>query len=357
MADLLAPRRPWAGLLLGAAALVIVAGLGVTLAGRALRPGGADPAAEDGGSSGIQESQALPTDGGAGGPGSEAGASAGGEGASGADAAAGGSVEGGMSSAANTPAAAGPPPASAPSPMPTEGPEEDAGDEGPTPRPTPRIRPGNPVWSAAYMPRSPTIDGRLDDQRGPAVEFASVVFGAEHWEDGADLSARMMLGWNSHALFVSARVFDDVFSQPSSGDRLHLGDSLELQLDTDLYGDWDRSTYDIDDWQIGLSPGDFDTRGPEWWVWRPGRGSLNPEAGIEIAAERLADGYTIEAAIPWVLLEVRPAAGMAVGMSLNVSDNDSPEPAQLTMIASSPSRSWSDPRSFGTVVLEGGVGR
>ncbi len=34
----------------------------------------------------------------------------------------------------------------------------------------------------------------------------------------------------------------------------------ELQLDLDLYGDWASSDYDTDDWQVGLSPGNFADR-------------------------------------------------------------------------------------------------
>ncbi len=329
VADLLAPRRRWAAWLLGLTAMVTVTGLGLMIVNRGDRPGGADGVAEQAGAAGE--------------------ASGSGSGASGEQ----------STATEVVPVGAGAPPAAAPSPVPMSSIASEAEVEpaGASPAPTPRVRAGNPVWQASYMPRSPNIDGQLDDQRGTPVEFASVVFGLEHWEGGGDLSGRMLLGWNSQALFVAVRVFDDVFSQPSSGDRLHLGDSLELQLDMDLYGDWDRSTYDIDDWQIGLSPGDFEERGPEWWVWRPGNAGLNLETNIEVAAARLPDGYSVEAAIPWAVLETRPVGGMAVGMSLNVSDNDSPEPAQLTMIASSPSRSWSDPRSFGTVVLEGGPAR
>ena len=362
VADLLAPRRRWGPFLLAVTALFAVVALGLVLANRAGFIGGPDAVVTLGGSNDIAEPGSLED--------SQRGTSSNedesdeGE----ADLSSGNDDDSGGAAPDNTPAAdqdprgAEFPPASAPSPVPTAGGGErsgdgETGDTKPSPEPTPQVRPGNPAWLATYMPRSPEIDGALDDWRSEPIEFASVVFGPEHWDGGADLSARMLLGWNSRALFVSARVFDDVFSQPSTGDRLHLGDSLELQLDTDLLGDWDRGVYDVDDWQIGLSPGDFQERPPEWWVWRPALGALSQEASIEIAAERHEDGYSLEAAIPWVLLETRPAGGKALGLSLNISDNDGPEPAQLTMIASSPSRSWSDPRSFGTVVLDGGPPR
>lgn len=350
VADLLAPRRHWTLSLLGLAAAAAVLGLGIVLAGRGglWVSSGPDPIGAD-----LPDRLAgVAAPGAAGDLGSDG------------DGVVGSGVEDAATPAAPTPpgaGSAGGAPAAAPSPLPTAMPDDGAAadpDVAP-PTATPRVRPGQPTWSAAYMPRAPRVDGQLDDHLGTPVEFASVVFGREHWDGGGDLSARMLVGWNAQALFVAARVYDDVFSQPSTGDRLHLGDSLELQLDTDLNGDWDRASYDIDDWQIGLSPGDFAERRPEWWIWRPSGagGGVEPAADIEVAAVRLADGYSLEAAVPWALLETRPVGGMALGMSLNVSDNDSPEPAQLTMIASSPARSWSDPRTFGTLILEGGPRR
>jgi len=217
---------------------------------------------------------------------------------------------------------------------------------------TPVIRPGNPVWNAARISEAPTIDGSLDDWRSEPFEFASVVFGREHWRDGADLSGRAMFAWDETALYVGARIFDDVHSQTSSGADIGQGDSLELQLDTDLIGDMEQRRYDIDDWQIGFSPGDFEVLAPEAWVWRPAGVPTNGRNAIRLAVGRLPDGYIVEAAVPWTLLETRPMPGLTLGASLNVSDNDLPEPAQQTLIASSPSRAWSDPTTFGTLVLE-----
>ena len=142
---------------------------------------------------------------------------------------------------------------------------------------------------------------------------------------------------------------DDVFSQPASGTRLYLGDSLELQIDADLVGDWEVSVYDEDDWQIGVSPGDFGSRAPEAHAWRPAVGRLSE---VRVASQRTPAGYVVELALPWALLGVDPAKTSAIGLALNVSDNDEPRPAQLSMVSSAPLRSWSDPRTFGTLVLE-----
>ena len=81
-------------------------------------------------------------------------------------------------------------------------------------------------------------------------------------------------------------------------------------------------------------------------------GTVPSATRIDLAARRSAKGYTLEAAIPWRLLGIDPARTTVFGVALNISDNDVPEPAQLTMISSTPNRSWADPRSFGTALLE-----
>ena len=207
---------------------------------------------------------------------------------------------------------------------------------------------GGPVWRIPYLSRPPQLDGRLDEWPALPLPIQAIVFGQEYWDGPADLSAEAVAGWDNEHLFLGVRVVDDVFSQPAQGTRLYLGDSLELQLDADRQGDADSGEYNGDDFQIGLSPGDFGARRPEAYVWRPGN-----VTGVEVAvaAQRLDDGYVLEAAIPWRALGAAPNRTPSLGIALNVSDNDLPAPAQLTMASSTPNRSWGDPRTFGTLVL------
>ena len=136
-----------------------------------------------------------------------------------------------------------------------------------------------------------------------------------------------------------------------TGGRIDLGDSLEIQFDTDLEGDWEDASYSEDDWQIGVSPGNFAGREPEVHVWRPALGVLTE---VVVASRRLESGYAVELELPWELLRFDLTGPRSLGLALNVSDNDDPLPAQLTMISSAPARSWSDPRTFGTLVLDDG---
>jgi hypothetical protein len=220
-----------------------------------------------------------------------------------------------------------------------------------------RERPDAPTWHMGLAQVPPNIDGRLEDWAAPMtlaqpVAISKVVFGAEHWEGAADLSAEALGAWDRNALFLGLRILDDIFSQPAEGRSLYLGDSIELQLDMDLEGDWDDAAYSDDDWQIGISPGDLEDGGrpAEAYIWRPA--DRSGAVVFPIAARRLDDGYVIEAAIPWRIFGVDPTRLAGIGFALNISDNDLPSPEQLTMVSSSPARLWGDPRSFGTLALD-----
>lgn len=217
-----------------------------------------------------------------------------------------------------------------------------------TPMAPPPERPDAPTWRVARIAPPPTIDGRLDEWSTEPLAVDAVVFGQNFWRGPEDLSARAYAGWDDQALYLAVQVTDDVFSQPARGEELYLGDSIEVQIDADLAGDWSSQGYNDDDWQIGLSPGDFGDAPPEAFVWRP---DLRPAESVRLAAMPLESGYALEAAIPWALLGVDPARTPGIGIALNASDNDDPRPAQLTMVSSAPRRSWSDPGSFATLWL------
>lgn len=221
-------------------------------------------------------------------------------------------------------------------------------------RPTPRLRPDSPAWPVARLPEPPALDGWLDDWSGTPLGLAAIVDGEAAWSGADDLSARALVGWDDEALYLGARVFDGWFEVPPAGAAMDGGDHVVLQLDADIYGDWDGGTYDIDDWLIGLSPGDLAGRAPEGWVWRPRLGAT--EAGaVRVAARRLADGYTIEAAVPWALIGFGPPRQPAMGFALAVVDVDSGAdgaPAARTTLATSPERTPDDPRTLGALVFE-----
>jgi hypothetical protein len=66
-----------------------------------------------------------------------------------------------------------------------------------------------PQTEARYLERAPNIDGNLGEWEINPVEIDSVIYGAEEWEDEADLSGRLALGWDENYLYLGVRVYDD----------------------------------------------------------------------------------------------------------------------------------------------------
>lgn len=219
------------------------------------------------------------------------------------------------------------------------------------------VRPGVPVWRIQPVAAPPLVDGLLDDWQAPLIDALPllvdhVVFGLDAWQSVADLSATAWGAYDTRALYLAVAVRDDHLSGPSAGARLYLGDSVELQLDSDLPGDADRHVFDADDWHVGLSPGALTPGGtaPEAWIWRP-----QPRAGalrLPLAAQARPGGYALELALPWSELGLVPAAGLALGLTISVSDDDASEPLQESMVSSSAIRRWDDPTTMGILVLD-----
>ncbi|MCW5882153.1 MAG: hypothetical protein KIS91_14575 [Anaerolineae bacterium] len=221
---------------------------------------------------------------------------------------------------------------------------------------TPRQRPNGSLF-VPRATRPPDIDGRLSGEwAGDGYAVANVVFGKDKWSGPDDLNGRLWFAWDDENFYLASAVVDDVFSQPSRGDTLYLGDSVEIQWDVDLEGDFDTNEFNADDWHIGLSPGDFKGTPPEAYVWTP-RPMTGAAAGIRSAAQRVTlgdgrQGYTIEAAIPWRLLNIEPRGNQITGFTFSISDTDSPAPAQDTLVSTSAQREWHRPKTFNNLILQ-----
>lgn len=208
-----------------------------------------------------------------------------------------------------------------------------------------------------YVPRltqPPALDGDLSDWAGvPFTAVEHVVWGAQNYEGRPDLAGLVYLGWDTRALYLAARVVDDRLVQESSGALLYRGDSLELWLDLDLGGDFEHRGMNRDDYHIGLSPGNFRQRGPEAIIWFPPVAE-HTAAVIQLAAAQWTDGWTLEAAIPWSLLDIAPQEGLVFGGAVNIGDNDSVgHTVQETVRSTTPRYRWNDPTTFGNVFLRG----
>ncbi len=221
-----------------------------------------------------------------------------------------------------------------------------------------RYREGNDGVIFAYQVEAlPTIDGRLDEWSGHVYDISY-----EAYDPGAgelrgnlsgpsDLYGRFYIGWDADNLHLGIEITDDVHVQIEGGRYLYKGDDVEIQIDANLSGDFYDSSLSSDDGQVGLSAGDFSSREPEAYIWRP---PDLEQAGtmIVLAARETSSGYTLEAAIPWWTLGGRPPVETPVGFCLSLSDNDVPGTAQQqTLISTAPTRKWGDPTAWGTLIL------
>lgn len=210
---------------------------------------------------------------------------------------------------------------------------------------------------AIRLESGPVIDGRLDEWQGLplATESAYLVYKKEDWNGTSDLTAAWWLGWDSANLYVAVEVVDDQHVQTQTGNLTYLGDSLEMQIDTDRAGDFQSTTLSPDDFQLVLSPGNFANLTAEVFRFRgtdEGQMPDNPGHSIQVASQRTTTGYWLEAAIPWGDLSVTPQPNMVLGLNLNANDNDTADTAaQEVMMSNVSTRTFRNPATWGTVTL------
>ena len=179
------------------------------------------------------------------------------------------------------------------------------------PTAVPVVPAGSNVAAARFVPSS--IDGNLAEWAGqPVYDSPFLVYWDDGWDETNDGAVRWHLGWDEANLYIAARVSDDRHVQTQTGNKVYLGDSLEIQIDTDGGGMFD-------------APGGH---------------------RIAVAAQRTADGYAVEAAVPWSDLLAAPG-GQAMAIALNLDDNDRDGQAvQEAMYSNAPGRLFLDPSTW-----------
>jgi hypothetical protein len=215
---------------------------------------------------------------------------------------------------------------------------------------------GDPI-TASYLSTLPTIDGDLSDwTTAPYSANQTVPKAGENWTGASDLSGTFYLGWDANNLYLAVRRTDDTFAQVSWGRYMYRGDDVEIQLDTDLAGDYSSTVMSGDDYQIGLSPGNFGSLNPEAYRWYP-RYLESWLYAVDVAAKLTDEGYNLEAKIPWSVFNVTPTSGSRFGFALSLSDNDLVGVSTWqSMVSNVATRLLSDPTTWGTLILEGSSG-
>ncbi len=220
--------------------------------------------------------------------------------------------------------------------------------------------PPETTFVVGCAPVAPVVDGEFDDWRSVT---SHPVTGVVDQRGGvrAGLAGSFQLLWDKDALFVHAAVADSEITpvRTSSPGTFWTGDGISFEFGPDprALGPKDRLRTGQDQHvMIGVvEDGD-----------RDGVAAINPASkgqfvsgdlapSIEVARRPTADGYELEARVPWSALglTIPPARGTVIGMNLNVSDAE--QTGQLkTMLSSNPDRVASaqpHPRLWQTVLL------
>lgn len=208
------------------------------------------------------------------------------------------------------------------------------------------------IVTAAFLTNPPTIDGSLSDWDTTPRTANNVVYGAGARSGASDLSATYYIGWDQTYLYLGIQVTDDKIVQVSEGRLLYKGDEVELQLDAALDADFSSTTLSADDYQLGMSPGDFGSREPEAYRWYPSS-KAGSVSNILLKSLSTTSGYDLEARIPWSVFGTLPQSGNRYGFALSVSDNDQAGKAvQESLISSVATRKLVNPTTWGTLELE-----
>ena len=215
---------------------------------------------------------------------------------------------------------------------------------------------GSPI-TATFLSTPPVIDGDVSEWSTTAYSAEETVpYAGDNWTGASDLSANFYIGWDSKYLYLAISRTDDTFVQVSWGRYMYRGDDIEIQLDTDLAGDFHSAIMSSDDYQIGLSPGNFDSLESEAYRWYPRY--LESWLRTVVVEAVLADGgYVLEAKIPWSVFDVTPVDGTRFGFALSLSDNDiAGTSSWQSMVSSVNTRRVTDPTTWGTLILEESAG-
>ncbi len=223
-----------------------------------------------------------------------------------------------------------------------------------------RAESNGPQMTATFMVTPPTIDGDLSEWSAlPCSDVNTreqVSFGsAGDWAGPQDLSGSICYGWNEENLFVGFEIADDKLVQQFQGGNLWMGDHVELWFDTQLQLDFESSEAGSDDFQLGISPGNFGEVPSDFVIFTPSADPNLYKAAIQAKIVRTAEGYAAELSIPREILKgLRLAEGQTIGATFEPSDTDTPGGSEQEMMMSSAPQSssnWGDPTFWNNLVF------
>lgn len=155
--------------------------------------------------------------------------------------------------------------------------------------------------------------------------------------EAPDLSATAKVLWDNNYLYLLAEVTDDTLKNDSP--EAFNDDAVEFYIDIDN----DKpTTYGANDIQFSFAWNDGSNVG----VFPVGRATI----GINYNIINSTNGYTLEAQIPWSLLQTTPLQNQYIGLDFMVNDDDNGanRDTKLYWNAFSSNQNYSNPSLFGT---------
>lgn len=169
------------------------------------------------------------------------------------------------------------------------------------------------------------------------------------WTGPEDLSTQAWVGWSADGLYMAFNVTDDKLVQNTADANIWHGDYMELQVDTELMADYGDPGMSGDDYQIGISVGDFAGRAPATIFWF-GPTTTPLLKTIQRAQIKTETGYILEMFFPKDIFPgIQFSEGSVFGLNINPSDSDGAD--QEVMLSTSAKRMLSNPLTLGKIVL------
>lgn len=135
-----------------------------------------------------------------------------------------------------------------------------------------------------------------------------------------DLQGKIFFCWKPAGLYVAAGVKDEALQQKGTGSDIFSGDHIELFIDVAPYDKDNGVKFGKKQYHIGISPGNFAAVKPEIAVVYPA-GKIFKNSLC--ASKRTADGWNLEAFIPWEELEGKSLSmNKVIGLTAWLCDSD-----------------------------------
>lgn len=165
-----------------------------------------------------------------------------------------------------------------------------------------------------------TVDGKQDDWKDQGFQVNALAPVNGGLKDTRDQDDRFRLGWDEKGLLVLATVQDNTATESPNRNEFWMKDSVEIFLGAQR---------GVRNWlQAIIAPG-IDSSTPELRYTLADNRSRSLRSAaltVTIARTKTADGYIVEALIPWENLKITPVVGKEAAFQIIFNDVDGDSP-------------------------------